>query len=405
MKDSTLYDWRSLVSFRIRLAVSVATFLVVSGNPCFGDEALLRRCLTFWNEYQNMHITGVVKIYDDDKLEKSVPFEYNIGQGKDGRLPPWEILHYVPNPGEPHLDSDRIVDLAWGFDGELGFHFKRDYVTTFPPSARLSSYHILGSSGMGGLAYQIRKSLLLRVDAPVTEFASLDPRMGMKTSSIEILGNERYLNVDVSRVRFTINPIKGSKDVTGKEFRSMHTEALVALAPTLQVLKVISITLGDERVPEERYLKISQSARTVESVKVMGNWLICDRSSYVVVGYIGEKHKRAVVEIEKVEPLSEGYVGVLWDYQKITGSIFGGDAEKGTRRKSNRKTFEHTKELTYVPYTEEEQEKIRQFLLSQAQPVKPKVNWLTVSLWAANALGAIALGWFVYRYFFSSRAR
>ncbi len=385
--------------------IALTFFLFSVSSTCFGDEALLRRCLTFWNEYQNMHITGVVKIYDDDKLEKSVPFEYNIGQGKDGRLPPWEILHYVPNPGEPHLDSDRIVDLAWGFDGELGFQFKRRYVTTSPPSARLSSYYINRTSGMGGLASQIRKSLLLRVDAPVCGFESLDPRTGMRNSSIEVLGNERYLNVDASRVRFNITPTKGLKDITGKEVPSMHIEALVALAPTLQVLKVTSITRGDERVPDERYLQITQSARTVESVKVMGNWLICDRSSYVVVGYIGEKHKRAVVEIEKVEPLSEGYVGVLWDYQKITGSIFGGDAEKGTRRKSNRKTFEHTKELTYVPYTEEEQEKIRQFLLSQAQPVKPKVNWLTVSLWAANALGAIALGWFVYRYFFSSRAR
>ncbi len=398
MKDSTLYDWRSLVSFRIRLAVSVATFLVVSGNPCFGDEALLRRCLTFWNEYQNMHITGVVKIYDDDKLEKSVPFEYNIGQGKDGRLPPWEILHLVPNPGEPHLDSDRIVDTAWGFDGELGIHFSRSYVTTSPPSARLSSYFLQTSPGLGGFALQIRKSLLRRVDAPVSEFINLDPRKGMKGASVDVIGKESYLGVDATKVRCTIGT---EKDATGKESSPMYIEALVALAPTFQVLKVTSITRGLDKILDAEYLQLNQNARIVESVKVMGNWLICDRSSYV---HVGEKIKRAVVEIEKVEPLPEGYVGI-WDYRKITGAVFGGNAEKGTRRKSNRKTFEHTKELTYVPYTEEEQEKIRQFLLSQAQPVKPKVNWLTVSLWAANALGAIALGWFVYRYFFSSRAR
>ncbi len=95
---STVHCPPKVCQFSVLLVLSVSLAIT---QPSLGNEALLKRSFYAWQEYQNISVTGVITYYEDGKLDKTTPFKYNFAEGKNGSLPLFEMLFYVPNPGEP----------------------------------------------------------------------------------------------------------------------------------------------------------------------------------------------------------------------------------------------------------------------------------------------------------------
>jgi hypothetical protein len=155
-------------------------------------------------------------------------------------------------------------------------------------------------------------------------------------------------------------------------------------------LKILSVEGGLEGYLEREGSREHYMSRDVESAAVFGRWLLCNRVRYPT--YDGSW----LIEIESAEDLPEGYVG-LWDYDAITGVDFIGSSEQGTRKGSPRLTYSHTKEVTYIPYSTEEQEKIRQFVISQTLPVNQRIAWDRIAFYSANLVALIVLFYIGYR--------
>lgn len=352
------------------------------------DELLLRRICDSWKEYQEMQIEGTATRYGISGVEEVVPFRVSIGKSERGKAAPVEIGFPVPNPGEPHIESDEIFMEAVAFTSDVNVLFLRNRLISEPPfrqelvTLRLEPYQTtVGPSNW------IDRALLVGLDGSPTRLSSGVMPAILKRCTLEVIGNEKYMGFDVKRVVFTM---KMDEMPSGEVPPPLRIEHLVALEPTFQVLKSVSVQGGPSGYADNH--RESYIGRTVESAKVMGKWLICDRVKFPA------KDGHLLIEMHNVRTLPADYAG-LWDYTKLTGVVVGGRLEQATRKGSGRLTMESTNEFTYVPYTEAEQEKIRQFIISKTRPIEPSISWGSVFFWVANIVAVFFLGYVGYRYY------
>ncbi len=377
---------------RFRSWVATAGWLIAFGlfaGQARADQDLLWRGLTFWDEYQNMAISGTAKRYVGNSVEEEHSFVFNISHAEGKRLPPWEILFMVPNPGEPHLDAPTIVDRAYAFDGKVHLQFNRDYISKDRPYPKLSSASLNSGAFIGTLGWGIRN--LIFKDIVVGEISSnfgLTRTQVDKSTTATVLQSGEYMGMPATELRLALN----TKELDGTPAPPIIIDVWVALEPTFQVLATTNAHGGPRGGLDQESIDIYTKSRIAESFKVFDNWLVCNRARYIT--YDGHW----IVEIDKVEPLAADYVGI-WDYSKLSGTRFAGDIEKATRKGSNRIVLENTNEATYIPYTAEEQSKIRRFLLAQGTPTPPQSRWPTIVFWGANAAVICVLGWYGGRWY------
>jgi hypothetical protein len=208
----------------------------------------------------------------------------------------------------------------------------------------------------------------------------------LELCNLETLGKEEVFGLDAVKVRL----IRSMKDTPKPDTPPLVIESLVSTDPTFQVLSHLSVSGGlpgwlDRDGNRDIFL-----SRKVESARVINNWLVCDKVRFTM-------HDGSwLIDIDDVQPLPADYEG-LWNFNSLTGVDFTGPLESGNRRGSPRLAFKHTKDATYIPYTQVEQEKIRQFLIGQTLPIEQKIAWSRVLFWSVNAAAIMVLCYVCYR--------
>lgn len=375
-------------SLKIFLAFHALLIVAFAGNhdSCLGDDLLLRRCFAAWSEYEQVRFTGVARRYEGEKVVEEMPFTANYGRGANGNPPPYEIGHRVPNPGEPHIADPEVFIEAIAEVDNMTLHFNRRFITTPPVSERRSEIVL---SQINGAVYPfalIRRAILGGIDSSEPKGNAGNVETAVNRCSLEQLGTESIFGFDAARVRLMIPTGSGQYGETPP----LEIESLLALQPTLQVLKIDSVNGGPPGWLERDGNREQYMVRKVESARVIEKWLVCDRVRFPTLD------GSWLIEITGVERLPEDYVG-LWDYNKVTGVVFGGPSEMGTRKGSPRLAFTHTKAGSYIPFTKEEQEKIRQFVIAQASPAPQRIAWSRVAFWIMNMAAILLLVYVGYR--------
>jgi hypothetical protein len=130
-------------------------------------------------------------------------------------------------------------------------------------------------------------------------------------------------------------------------------------------------------------------ARTVVSAKNFGSVVLPTHAKF------NWSNKPSEVWIHSVEPLPDDHVG-MYDYDKLTGVILGGKYADATARGSGRIPVPGNEKFLHHPYTDEEAEKIRKYLLMNQPGIKPKADWLNYVFWAFNIAAVVVIGRYVY---------
>lgn len=374
-----------------RLAISTVCFALNGyfADASHADELLLKRCLQSYLGYQQVRLTGAVTKYIGGSEVERHEFIHNIGSAMPGQVPPHEILLMKPNPGEPHIDDAILVDSAWGAMNGVTFYFAREYVSNAPFAERYSLLHLTAASGGAGIGGSPFDVVGLSVHA---SFNGSDSReswgnesLALSSSELDVLGKETYLGTDCLRVLFKILKSKGVDSFPPLEF-----ECLLAVEPTIQVLKLVTVKGGPPGYVE--MARNAYSYRNVVSAKTMGKWLICNKVQFDESSD-GSRDDRWEVVIDDAVALPSDYNG-LWEYNSLTGVLVSGNAEPSTRRGSQRVPYEFSKELMKVSYKPQEQQKIREFLMKSVAGVKPERSISRLSLLTVNLLALVALATF-----------
>lgn len=371
-----------------RLALGSVCFASTSflNNIVIADEALMKRCLQSYLGYQQVRLTGTVTKYVDGSEVESHRFTQNIGSAMPGQVPQDEILLMKPNPGEPHTDAPLLVDKASGSSNGVLFYYARGYVSSPPFGERYSSLHLTaapGGGGIGGIPFTyIGLSLHSSFSGSDSRLSWGKESLALASSELDVLGEETYLGIDCLRVRYRMVDPKGAESFPALEF-----ECLLAVEPTIQVLKVVSVKGGPPG-----YVEMTRNAyfyRNVVSAKTMGKWLICNKVQFNESSD-GSRDDRWEVVIEDAVALPSDYKG-LWEYNSLTGVLVSGNAEPSTRRGSPRMPYEFSKEFMKVPYTPLEQQKIRDFLMKSVAAAKPERSIFRLSLMTVNLFALVAM--------------
>lgn len=360
-----------LISQQVIGVLSLAFFVFWfswMSSYCPAQDQLLQRSYSSWREYEDIRVRGKAERYLSGSVVEEIPFELNIASTGNGRPGKLEIGHRIRNPGEPHISDEWIFKRAWARTDLFTVKFERNLITESLSNNRSVVFL------MSRPVFDEPFSEILR--ALVVTFFNENPRFGFGQQSLDknrltVVGDEKYLGIDVKRV------------VVLDE--GAEIESLVALEPTFQVLKFVA-TRGLNADLDSIYRN-----REVESVRVIGNRLFCDR-----VWTVALNGGRWCVQIEEVQELQSNYVG-LWDIDRMTGADFVGDLEQATRTNSPRKRSELFKEVSYIGYTQSEQESIRRYLMSHVAPMKPRRGWTTILFWIANIVALSVLVLFAVR--------
>jgi hypothetical protein len=103
------------------------------------------------------------------------------------------------------------------------------------------------------------------------------------------------------------------------------------------------------------------------------------------------------VSIDEIENLPKNFEG-LWEPDNLTGTFFTGDAEQSTRLGSKRVASQHEPErVSVIPYTDDELDKIRQYILSKTGEGSSELSISTLLIYAVNAVAVATLCVFFYR--------
>ncbi len=366
-----------------RLSCMALALINVSTSASYAKDApLLERLLNQYREYENLEVMGSVIVEEPGKKQAKHEFVMRFGStGMRGEFAPQDIRLLKRNPGEPHISEKMLTDRGFAYTSDgINVQFSRRYVTKAPVSLRRSELFLMATPPSQPQPFDaITQTVLHSIEG-------VDPRgywggsaRLRKAVDLEEIGDEEFLGVKCKKVRFRQVTLAGVSD-----WIPVSIEALVATEPTVQVLKILSVSGGPPGYMDDETRRTYMGTRTVESVRRFGKWLVCDK----VVASGGEQ--RTSVLIKDVRPISEGYTG-LWDFNSLTGCMVAGSAEPSTRKGSGRVPYEHSKEFMIAPHTDDELKLVRGFLDTRnAQPTKPKYSVAKIVLIAVN-LVALAL--------------
>ncbi len=348
------------------LAIAIA----LHHGTCCGDEALLRRCLKSYEQYQGLRIVGKATVFRDGKAVEEKPFTANFGFSSDGSPPPYEIGHRIENPGEPHIKDPEIFIAAIGEMGQLGLHFERNLISSGEAvgiryNSLMMEHYLMQNKPMT----QVGRALFWGIDGhdPRSGWGTIERRI--KDISMKVLSDEECLGYPCKRVQL---------DLSGSVL-----DVTIATEPTVQVIQFTGVQ-GPTPEYGDKILRILQ-LRKVESLKVFDRWLLCDR-----IRLEQPPNGHILVEVNEVLPLSKDYKGI-WDYNALTGIEFMGAAEQGTRKGSGRKVSKTTKKVSYIDFTNEEIELIRQYAIAKTGPSSQRFDWTRIALVGVNAIALTAI--------------
>jgi len=358
------------------------------------DSQKVDRLLTGWKDYEGIRISGfVLRHFGGKDLPKSY-FEVCTGRSTSPKqLRPKSIAIKIDNPGEPHVNEPRIISFAWATDGEFSMRFKRSFITLPNPAYRMNEVYITPKTRVTQFA-----------DCPVVlhgiDFAmhpsyvfggNLDQGFGFvseikRRDRFEWLGTETFLGLEAQRIRFTYGGEDGSSVGVSFEF-------LACLEPTPLVLKLISVTTQ----VESKRARIDNFNRKLVAGHRLLEVRLCDGKLIPWVTAFGDasNSNKVRIEVTHVEQLPIDEAG-LWEMNRPSGTWFLGDAEPAIRQPGIHLT-EKGSAGSYIPYTDGEEEAIRQYLIAQNVPMlEPGIAWQSLLFYASSLVSLIGLSLVIY---------
>ncbi|XZE18132.1 hypothetical protein SH449x_003416 [Pirellulaceae bacterium SH449] len=329
-----------------------------------------------WRQYEGLsfrgRVRGIIGVAGTEEHDTHLDrdFVVNIARTQPGSPPKYEVCYYEDNPGEPHIDAKKIIMEAEAFIDGARVLFTRHLISQKPPSARLSvlnmnfsecltETHLIMQTIVGGVGIR-----------PVYQAVGKVKRADFNLP-FEILGETEYLGLPCYHI---------GMNWVGKD--GFYHEWYTTRYPSIQPLKLVKANLPDD------YRKILER-RTVVSAKNFGSVVVPTHAKFIY------SNKPSEVWIHSVVPLPDDHVGIF-DYDKHTGVILGGKYADATARGSGRIPVPGNEKFLHHPYTDEEAEKIRKYLLMNQPGVKPKADWLNYVFWAFNIAAVFVIGRYVY---------
>ncbi|XZE18130.1 hypothetical protein SH449x_003414 [Pirellulaceae bacterium SH449] len=326
-----------------------------------------------WRQYEGLSIRGRVKgTYgtDDNIAHVDREFVVNIAKTQPGSPPKYEVCYYEDNPGEPHIDAKKIIMEAEAFIDGARVLFTRHLISQKPPDALLSNFN-MNFSGGSMETFVVLQTVAVGFDS-LLPFQAVGKRKRADFNlPMEFLGETEYLGLPCYHIRI---------NWAGQD--GYYHELYTTRYPSIQPLKLVKTNLPND------YRKILER-RTVVSAKNFGSVVIPTHAKFIF------SNRPSEVWIHSVEPLPDDHVGI-YDYDKHTGVILAGEYADATARGSGRIPVPGNEKFLHHPYTDEEAEKIRKYLLMNQPGVKPKADWLNYVFWAFNIAAVVVIGRYVY---------
>lgn len=337
-----------------------------------GDE-FVSELFHQWRQYEGLSIHGRIKATigkDDNLTQVAREFVVNIPKTLVGTPPKFEVCYLEDNPGEPHIDSKRITMEGEALVNGERILFTRHLVSKSPPMARLSSLNMQGGAFLPE-TYRVLTTIAAGFSPLLPYQAVGQIKRADFNPKIDFLAETEYLGLPCYHIRLNYIGTDG-----------YYNEWLTTRYPSIQPLKLVKANLPDNMLqPLE--------ARTVISAKNFGSVVIPTHAKFIWGNNPSE------VWIDSVEPLPDNHVG-LYDFDKLTGCILAGKYADATARGSGRIPVPGNEKFLHHPYTDEEAEKIRKYLLKNQPGIKPKADWLNYVFWAFNIAAVFVIGRYVY---------
>jgi hypothetical protein len=337
-----------------------------------GDD-FVSELFEHWNQYEGLSIRGRVKgTYgtDDNIAHVDREFVVNIAKTKPGSPPKYEVCYYGDNPGEPHIDAKKIIMEAEAFIDGAKVLFTRHLISQKPPEARLSNFNMNFSDCLTE-THLVLQTIVGSLGPRPVYHAAGNIKKNTFNPQIDFLGETEYLGLPCYHIRI---------NWAGQD--GYYNEWYTTRYPSIQPLKLVKANLPDD------YRKILER-RTVVSAKNFGSVVVPTHAKFIF------SNKPSEVWIHSVEPLPDDHVGI-YDYDKHTGVILAGKYADATARGSGRIPVPGNEKFLHHPYTDEEAEKIRKYLLMNQPGIKPKADWLNYVFWAFNIAAVVVIGRYVY---------
>jgi hypothetical protein len=340
-----------------------------------GDD-FVSELFEHWRQYEGLSIRGRVKGVigidgtEDQNTHVDREFVVNIPKTSVGMPPKFEVCYLEDNPGEPHIDTKKITMEGEALiNGETLF-FTRHLVSKSPPMARLNSLNMQGGVFLPE-TYLVLETIVVGFDPLLPYQAVGKVKRADFNPKIDFLSETEYLGLPCYHIRV---------HYAGKD--GYYNEWYTTRYPSIQPLKLVKANLPDNmRKPLE--------ARTVVSAKNFGSVVLPTHAKFIW------SNKPSEVWIDSVEPLPDSHVGI-YDFDKLTGCMLAGKYADATARGSGQIPVPGNEKFLHHPYTAEEAEKIRLYVLKNQPGVKPKADWLNYVFWAFNIAAVFVIGRYAY---------
>jgi len=272
----------------------------------------------------------------------------------------WEKT--VENPGEPLFDGDRIRSLWIGFDGRETRRFRQTFLTE--PKAKTQSSGLI-RPGQSLSLIRISEDCFLSfisndIYHSMTYMRNFDPSDLLGRFQVSVGGSQKYLGEDCLVAKFDPLPELGN---------AVSSTSLLATENTRMVLRSEGGTYGKPsdwgsleevtRIDEHEGIKFPAQGRYVESL-----------SSSMLEGEF---------DVLGVRRLSEDEIENWFPEWPPGTSVM----DEGTGR------------MTRIPYTPEQQDIIRKFMMKRT--ALSAIGWGNVTMMLFNLTAISVIGYFVYR--------
>jgi len=361
------------------------------------DDALDIKVFSMASQYEGLRIRGTITAFTASETKPSQQFELVLGYPKDAKQArPFSLSFMVPNPGEPHLSQDELVDVADLSDGFIAAAFTRSYVTASPSASRYTPQVTASPSAS-------RYTTHVTASPPALRYSEMELRLHraqrLETEAIlralqywvdgrDSLGNASDSSALRSYMNFTD---EGKEDYLGIEthllsFSIPHASATlrVALEPTVQIIECVKTS--------PNALSFDVFDRKVESVKVF-DCVLLPINVTLMYGR-EEKTDGFRVEVESVEKIDRDYPG-LWKFNDLTGVVISGDP--GLVNQLVSVGVPQGRFQREIPYSPEEEELIRRYVLANTSVVNQPTSWRRIAFYAVNLAAALVLIYAVWR--------
>jgi len=381
----------------------VATFLVFCGifasfaNRALGIDQQVLRLLTAWREYEGVEVKGTV--YQVRNGEKTNKRSFIICRGTSTNekvLRPKSVATLISNPGEPHLKSDMIIDRFMAANNGVNITFRRNYISG-------GALNFSGDSpGWRTSNVTVQSGNFLSSFGSVEEHASfldglVDPDFSGSGCSDELFG---ILNAVEKDWEFSIKEeveclgFKGkvveacNRPSVADSSRVVTFRTIVAFEPSVRILKYLEAECATPELV--RASNVYNAGYRIKKLEVVSGLLI------PTILELGSETDFRRFEVTDVNRLPADYRG-LWEFDGPTGTYWSGDLLPTIRKPGVHQKSEVGAGLE-IPFTEEEEEAIRRYLVSKNTPViRQGVQWTSVLFYVSSLFVLICVSLLIYR--------